>query len=161
MTCVCYFCLSQVFLSWLFDSRNLAVVFSDKHNFCISFSLPSLVIYLPLPLFWWLMLSSLEVNGNRRHNHIYKDTEHNSLSEGLRGLFCFSTTILSLSLWLFSLWPYLNSEISIPPAKLDQISLLSGVFKGMFLSPCLSGECRLIQCRCAQLLAPLICPNSL
>lgn len=108
MTCVYYFCLSLVFLSWLFDSRNSAVVVSDKRNFCISFSLPSLVIYLPLALFWWLMLSSLEVNGNRRHNHMYKDTEHNSFSERVTGfillfhhnLITESVTVFSLTIWI-------------------------------------------------------------
>lgn len=74
--------------------------FSDKPNFCISFILPSSVIYLLL--LWWLM-SSLEVNGNKGHNHIYKDPQHNSFSEGLQGLFCFSSTILSPTVWLFSL----------------------------------------------------------
>ena len=56
-------------------------------NSTFLFILPSSVIYLPL--LRWLMLSSLEVNGNKRHNYIYKDPEHNSFFRRVPGFILF------------------------------------------------------------------------
>lgn len=115
----------RVFLIVVVSAVKISLCFSDKLNFCISFLWPSSVIYLPL--LWWLMLSSLEVNGNRRQSRLYKDPEHNSFSrKGYRVYSAFPPRSYLRSCDCFLFWPYLNSKISIPLAKLDQISLLSG-----------------------------------
>lgn len=86
----------QVFLS-CFKRTNIAF-FPDKPKFYISFYTARITY-----LFTFIVVTHVVLNGNKRHNHIYKDLKHNSFSEEFRGLFSFSTMILSPTALLFSL----------------------------------------------------------